>query len=73
MKVPEESVKRFKEEGYLPVENILSISEVEQIRKRLEDIAKGETDFPEKYIQIEPKLEGKNSVKDIYIQLLSSL
>ena len=33
MKVPEESVKRFKEEGYLPVENILSISEVEQIGK----------------------------------------
>ena len=65
MKVPEESIKRFNKEGYLPVENILSISELEQIRKRLEDIAKGETDFPEKYIQIEPKLEGKNPVKDI--------
>ena len=65
MKVPEESIKRFNKEGYLPVENILSISELEQIKKRLEDIAKGETGFPEKYIQIEPELEGKNPVKDI--------
>ena len=31
----------------------------------MEDIAKGETDFPEKYIQIEPKLKGQSSVKDI--------
>ena len=29
-----------------------------------------EVDFPEKYIQIEPKLEGKNPVKDIKTVIL---
>jgi ectoine hydroxylase-related dioxygenase (phytanoyl-CoA dioxygenase family) len=65
MKVPEDSIRKFNKEGYLPVENILSMSEVKEIRKRLEEIAKGETDFPKKHIQIEPKLEGKNHINDI--------
>ena len=61
MKLSEQQVKRFREDGFLVVEGLLSSDEVEVLRQRTEEIAMGKVDFPRDRIEYEPGASGRES------------
>ena len=51
--------RHFAECGYLPYGRVLSAAEIEELRQRGEDIAKGDMDhLPSRYIQLEAAFRG---------------
>jgi ectoine hydroxylase-related dioxygenase (phytanoyl-CoA dioxygenase family) len=57
MKLNEDQISQFHRDGYILVEGLLSESEVEALRQRVEDIATGTKDFPEERLEYEPGAE----------------
>ena len=54
--------RHFAECGYLPYGRVLS-AEIEELRQRSEDIAKGDMDhFPSRYIQLEAAFRGAETM-----------
>ena len=57
--------RHFAECGYLPYGRVLSAAEIEELRQRSEDIAKGDMDhFPSRYIQLEATFRGGGAETD---------
>ena len=58
MKLNEDQIASYNQDGYLIVENVLSATELDEIRKRTEQIAVGKVDFPRDRLEYEPTAEG---------------
>ena len=57
--------RHFAECGYLPYGRVLSAAEIEELRQRSEDIAKGDMDhLPSRYIQLEAAFRGGGAETD---------
>ena len=56
MPLMQEQIDHFEREGFLPFENLLTSLEVKSLHLRLEDIGNEVVDFPEQYVQIEPRI-----------------
>ena len=55
--------RHFAECGYLPYGRVLSAAEIEVLRQRSEDIAKGDMDhLPSRYIQLEAAFRGAETM-----------
>jgi phytanoyl-CoA hydroxylase len=54
MKLSQEQIAQFHEKGYIVVEDLLSVDQVEVLRQRVADIAEGRTNYPEECIEYEP-------------------
>ena len=54
MKLREEQIRQFEQDGYLVVEGVLSDAEIEALRRRIEEIATGRAEFPDENLEYEP-------------------
>ena len=64
MPLSQEQIKRFNEDGFLPMEDMLTPLEVEALHLRLEDIGNKVVDFPDEFVQIEPSVEKGETPAD---------
>ena len=54
MSLSQEQVEQFEQQGFLPVEDLLTPLEVKALHLRMEDIGNKVVEFPQDYVQIEP-------------------
>lgn len=64
MALTEEQKAAFWRDGFLPVHDVLTSDEVAALRKRTEEIIRGEVPFPDEYLQIEPEVL-KGAAKEV--------
>ncbi|MDP7279149.1 MAG: phytanoyl-CoA dioxygenase family protein [Candidatus Poribacteria bacterium] len=57
-------VDQFHRDGFLAVENVLTLLEIEALHLRLQDIGNRIVDFPEQYIQVEPQVATGKTTTD---------
>ncbi|MXX03286.1 MAG: phytanoyl-CoA dioxygenase family protein [Gemmatimonadetes bacterium] len=57
MSLTQAQIDQFNEQGFLPYEELLTPLEVKALHQRLEDIGNERVDFPDEYVQIEPRVE----------------
>ena len=57
-------IEKFYQQGFLPVENVLTPVEVKTLKTRLMNIGNKVVEFPEKYIQIEPRITSGEMDED---------
>jgi hypothetical protein len=55
----------FARDGFVAVHNVLTEDEVVALRRRTEQIIRGEVPFPSEFLQIEPELEGRTADVDL--------
>ena len=56
MSLRQADINQFKEQGFLPYNDMLTPLEVKALHQRLEDIGNEVVAFPPKYVEIEPKV-----------------
>ena len=64
MQLTQEQIEQFNEQGFLPYPHLLTTLEVAALHQRLEDIGNQIVDFPEQYVQIEPRVTNGKLVTD---------
>ena len=64
MSLTQTQIDRFNEQGFLPYEDLLTPLEVKALHQRLEDIGNERVDFPDEYVQIEPRVERGETQAD---------
>ena len=69
MILSQNQIDQFHWDGYLVVEDLLPLDQVQNLNRHIEDIAAGRTDFPETALEYEPGATGKerglNSLRKI--------
>ena len=58
MPLSREQVAQFNDQGFLPYAGLLTPLEVKALHQRLEDIGNKVVEFPEQYVQIEPRVKS---------------
>ena len=74
MKLSEQQVNRFREDGFLIVEDLLDPAEVETLRKRAEWVASGQAShIPKENLQVEPRVAQGELGADTYADSLRKM
>ncbi|MBT5873171.1 MAG: phytanoyl-CoA dioxygenase family protein [Candidatus Latescibacteria bacterium] len=64
MPLSQEKINQFNSDGFLPFPEMLTSLEVKSLHQRLEDIGNEVVDFPQEYVQIEPRVTAGEAEAD---------
>jgi phytanoyl-CoA hydroxylase len=65
MALTAEQKEIFWRDGFLPVQDVLRADEVAALRKRTEQIIRGEVEFPQEYLQMEPEIADREDIDPV--------
>ena len=74
MVLTDEQKGYFEENGYLVIRNLLTVAEVEVLKRRADQIAAGEAEhIPEQCVQVEPAISKGNTSAESRVESIRKL